>query len=45
MRAARIVRRVRLLADPLIPGVAVAVECSHAVAIDPDIIASKNKRS
>lgn len=45
MRPAGIVGRIRLLFYPLIPSVAITIERAHAVAIDPDIITSEDKRS
>lgn len=43
MRPTRVVGRVRLLADPFIPVVAVTVESPTAVTIDTDVVAAKNE--
>lgn len=39
-----VVRCVGLLSDPLIPVVSIAVECANSVAINADIVASKDER-
>lgn len=43
MRAARVIRCVCLLFDPLVPVVTIAYESPDTMAIDPHVIASENE--
>ena len=40
----RVVRRIRLLANPLIPIVPIAVERTDAVAVDVNVVSAHNQR-